>query len=72
LRPTQGGLFMIVVAEAHILKHVRKPGFIQASTASALLGWGKPGRASRFLGTLVERGLLDRRGAKRGTRYVAT
>lgn len=57
--------------EDGVLEYVRKQGFIQASTASALLGWGNPRRAGRFLRTLVEAGLMDRQGEKRGTRYVA-
>jgi len=57
--------------EDRVLEYVRKQGFIQASTASALLGWGNPRRAGRFLRTLVEAGLMDRQGEKRGTRYVA-
>jgi ATP-dependent DNA helicase RecG len=56
--------------EDRILGYVRKQGFIQAGTASTLLGWDSPRRAGRFLQALVDRGLLHRQGRKRGTRYV--
>jgi len=56
--------------EDRILDYVRQQGFIQAGTASALLGWGDARRAGRFLRSLVNRGLLLRQGQKRWTRYV--
>lgn len=59
-----------VTDEARVLDYVRKQGFIQASTASSLLGWDNAKRAGRFLKSLAEHGLLVRQGQKRGTRYV--
>jgi len=56
--------------EDRVLEYVRQQGFIQAGTASALLGWGDARRAGRFLRSLVDRGLLLQQGQKRWTRYV--
>ena len=53
-----------------VLEYVHRRGFIQAGTASALLGWGDARRAGRFLRSLVDRGLLLRQGQRRWTRYV--
>jgi ATP-dependent DNA helicase RecG len=56
--------------EERVLEYIRRQGSVQAGTASSLLGWGNSRRAGRFLAELVARGLLQRQGKKRGTRYV--